>query len=112
MNVHLCINAETNTLHTQADSTMTVISVPSQPDPHYGRLNPHFCFKVTKSETIIIRMKQHLKFSFLGYMLNHHQVINNKQKEHIFINILSYGNKRLFHNILKSIKRNMEIVET
>ena len=99
-------------MHTEADSTMTVIGVPSQPDPHYGTLNPHFCFKVTKSETIIIRMKQHVTFSFLGYMLNHRQVINNNANEHVFINIASYGNKRLFHNMLKSIRRNMGIIDT
>ena len=112
MNVHLCINAETNTLHTEADSTMTIIGVPSQPDPKYGTLNQHFCFAVTKSETIIIPMKQHLTFSFLGYMLNHRQIIENDQNDHVFINIASYGNKRLFHNMLKSIKRNMEIIKT
>ena len=99
-------------MHTEADSTMTVISVPFQPDPNYGMLNPQFYFEVTNTKTIVIKMKEYLTFSFLGYMLNHQQVINNNVNKNTFINIASYGNKRLFHNILKSIKRNLGIIKS
>ena len=112
MNVHVCINAQTKIMHTEADSTMTVIGVPFQPDPNYGMLNPQFYFNVTKTETIVINMKEYSTFSFLGYMLNHQQVMSNNPNKNIFINIASYGNKRLFHNILKSIKRNLGIIES
>ena len=54
-------------------------------------------------------MSENTVFLYSGYMMTHHQVLDkNKVKEAKFINLASYGNKRLYHNMLKSMKRELK----
>ena len=124
LNVHLCVNATTKEFHTKPDATMTIISVPPQChdtnstndnyashryNSKYGKSLPQFQFALTKNETLIIPLKQYTTIAYSGYMLNHRQICDHVGVKKDFINIASYGNKRLFHNVVKSCKRNIGI---
>lgn len=124
LNVHLCVNASTKEFHTEPDATMTIISVPPQYhdtnttagnyashryNSKYGQSLPQFQFALAKDETLIIPLKQYTAIAYSGYLLNHRQIYKHADEKSDFINIASYGNKRLFHNIVKSCKRNIGI---
>ena len=124
LNVHLCVNASTKEFHTKPDATMTIISVPPQChdtnttadnyashryNSKYGQSIPQFQFALAKDETLIIPLKQYTTIAYSGYLLNHRQIYKHAGEKTDFINIASYGNKRLFHNIIKSYKRNIGI---
>ena len=106
LNCHICINAMTNESHTEMDSSYTLINVPKQIDPNYRRLNTKFCFHINENTTIIIPMDERIVFLYSGYMLSHHQVLEKQYRPSTtFLNLASYGNKRLFHNMISSFRR-------
>ena len=114
LNMHLCINAETTIPHTEMDSSYTLISVPPQPDCNWQKKDTQFNFHVGPNEKIIIKMKPGICFMFSGYLLTHNQEILDKSKEEnqhcSFINYATYANKRLFDNMLKSFKRQHNLI--
>ena len=108
LNAHLCINAMTEDSHTEQDSSYTLISVPKQEDPNFMKLSPKFLFHLNDTNTVEIKMKEGIVMIYSGYALNHHQMLNKTQlKKNTFINLASYGNKRLFQNMLKSFERSI-----
>ena len=109
INTHLCVNAMTAESHTEMDTLYTIICVPKQIDRNYKRLETRFLFHLNDTNTLEIKMFAHMDLIYSGYMLNHHQIFNKDYlKDTKFINIASYGNKRLFHNMLSSFERMIE----
>ena len=107
INCHVCINAMTNDLHTEMDSSYTLICVPKQLDENYKRLETNFLFQINDEKTIRIPMNERMVFMYSGYMLSHHQVLEKNQSDTTFINLATYGNKRLFHNMMSSFRRDV-----
>ena len=116
INAHLCVNAETQIVHTEMDSSYTLITVPHQPDCNWQQKQTQFNFHIGCDERIIIRMTPGICFMFSGYLLSHNQEIPVKNKmaheQCILINYATYANKRLFDNMLKSFKRQHKLIDT
>ena len=113
LNAHICINAMTEDCHTEKDSSYTLISVPNQEDRYYQQLDPKFMFHINDNFTIQIKMVEGTVMIYSGYTLNHHQMLNkNNLSRNTFINLASYGNRRLFQNMLKSFERTTDISDT
>ena len=64
---------------------------------------------MNEENTIATEMKPNLSFIFSGTFLMHRQNGNNnkKQKESEFVNLSSYGNRKLFNHTRKSFYRNL-----
>ena len=106
LNSHLCINARTNIPHTECDSSYTVIGVPKQTDNNYKKLNPNFNFYINPNERIVVPMHDNICILFSGFMLTHNQSLESvDRKKGTFVNVATYGNKKLFDNMMKSFKR-------
>ena len=103
----VCINAQTSDFHIEKDCTYTLISIPRQ---EYFKSTTkkdafNFIFKLSKTEMVNIELVPSLSFIFSGLFLTHRQNKNteNNTSNDVFFNIASYGNKRLFHHLRKSI---------
>ena len=106
LNGHFCLNARTRDSHTECDSSYTVISVPPQSYDGHTKLNAEFNFDINENVSVIIPMFPKIAFSYSGYMLCHHQVLDSiDRKKGQFLNLATYGNKRLFDNMMKSFRR-------
>ena len=102
----VCVNAQTKLFHTELDSTYTIISVPKQNICYYNQTS--FEFKIKETEIISIPMTCGTSFAFSAHMLTHKQTANiSKGYDGTlpFINIASFGNKRLFTHLRKSLHR-------
>ena len=93
------VDASTKILHTERDTTYTIISVPKQ---EQNSLGIHFQFCLTKSTSLFLNMQSLTTFAYSAFFLTHRQ---NHDSGRNNINISSYGNQRLFFNARKSIKR-------
>lgn len=104
-------NFETKNRHTENDSSYTLIGVPKQQWIQEGENSPttfNFCIRgINDADPIRIPLKVGTSIIFHGGLIVHHQV-RNKQKN--LMNVSAYGNKRLFSNIRRSIRRNVGIV--
>ena len=104
---HISVNATTGLFHNEDDCTYTTISVPSQ-----KKINRHyqFLFQFSEGNTIGIDMTQNVSFVFSGKLLTHrqssYQTGLNSNESDVFLNVSSYGPKRLFSHIRKSFERN------
>ena len=84
MNYNLCLNAETEQPHTECDCSYTIIAVPNQ-------------------------MLIGTMFTYSGYLITHCQQIRYKDlNKKLFVNIVSYGSKRLFENMMESFQRYLD----
>ena len=105
----ICINAETKDYHVEKDCTYTLISIPKQLNLSQVDLSSkyQFYFKLTETEHIHIPLKAGISFFFSGTYLTHRQNKDTCQHttDNDFINIASYGNKRLFSHIRQSFKK-------
>ena len=100
LNDHFCINARTRDTHTECDSSYTIISVPPQEYTGYKSMNALFDFDINEHETMTIQMIPKVAFMYSGYMLCHYQLLDSiDPKVGTFLNMATYGNKRLFDNI-------------
>jgi len=93
------VDASTKILHTERDTTYTIISVPKQEKKTLGI---NFQLSLTKSASLFLNMQALTTFAYSAFFLTHRQ---NHDSGHNNINISSYGNQRLFFNARKSIKR-------
>jgi hypothetical protein len=105
----ICINAQTMDYHVEKDCTYTLITIPMQLNmakEDFSR-KYQFYFKLSNSQHIHIPLKSGISFFFSGTYLTHRQ--NKDEYEHTtandYINIASYGNKRLFSHIRQSFKK-------
>ena len=103
----ICVNAETKEYHVEHDCTYTLITVPNQNKPKESLVEYDFLFKLTGKQTINIPLKSGVTFMFSGLFLNHRQNKSkqNTTKDEAFFNIASYGNKRLFYHLRKTINK-------
>ena len=105
----ICINAQTNQFHNENDCTYTLISIPYQ--TYFSRPSKkdryHFIFKLSNTELIHLNFIPGVSFIFSGLFLTHRQNKNNNNtlSNDVFYNIASYGNKRLFNHLRKSINK-------
>ena len=107
----LCVDAQTQILHTENDCTYTMIVTPRQEnvDNDY-----EFIFQLNEFKSIGITMHNNTNFIFTGLFLTHKQVCNRKNKSNdtekkAFFNLASYGNARLFNHFKQSLIRNNNI---
>ncbi len=105
----ICINAQTSKFHNENDCTYTVITIPRQAYFNQGNQNNeyHFIFKLTNCDKVHLKLHPGMSFIFSGLFLTHRQskVQKENKSDSVFFNIGSYGNKRLFNHIRKSINR-------
>ena len=110
-NTHVCINASTQEFHTEKDTSYTLITVPAQDSKAQNVCcnTYHFLFKLNKNVIISLPLTPDLSFIFSGTYLSHQQEGNNctEKNTNPFVNLSSYGNKRLFTHIRKSFFRNL-----
>jgi hypothetical protein len=105
----ICINAETKSFHNEHDCTYTLIAIPDQDffntkskDEEYN-----FIFKLSPDNMVHIDLIAGISFIFSGHFLTHRQSKKccDESLNSVFYNIASYGNKRLFNHLRKSINR-------
>jgi hypothetical protein len=101
----ICINAETQTYHTEHDCTYTMITIPSQTHTKKSTIVYDFLFELTSKQSINIPLEAGVSFIFSGLFLKHRQ---NKSHgictaDNTFFNIASYGNKKLFYHLRKTM---------
>ena len=103
----ICVNAETQEYHTEHDCTYTLISIPNQSKSKESKMKYDFLFNLTDKQSINIHLKPGVSFMFSGLFLKHRQNKSNtiSNSDEPFFNIASYGNKRLFHHLRKTINR-------
>jgi hypothetical protein len=105
----ICINAQTLEYHVKKDCTYTLITIPEQVNRSEVDLSTkyQFYFKFSQSQHLHIPLKSGISFFFSGTYLTHRQ--NKDECQHTsdndFINIASYGNKRLYSHIKQSFKK-------
>ena len=106
LNGHFCVNARTCQAHTECDASYTIITIPPQTFDGHRILNPNFHFVINERFSILLPMVPNVSFLYSGFMLCHHQVLDTTDtKKGIFINLATYGNKRLFDNMVRSFRR-------
>ena len=103
----ICVNAETQEYHTEHDCTYTLISVPNQSKSKEETMRYDFLFDLTPKQVINIPLNAGVTFMFSGLFLKHRQNKSEEvsTKDNTFFNIASYGNKRLFYHIRKTLNR-------
>ena len=109
VNYNLCLNAQTEQRHTECDALYTVITVPNQLQKVVGKKKKNkgiFELNLNVTNTLIIPMNVGTSFVYSGFLLTHHQQIQNLNEDtHPLVNIVSYNSKRLFENMLQSFRR-------
>ena len=109
LNFNLCLNAQTDDVHTECDASYTVISVPKQipaPKDMYKKNKGRFELNINDACTFVIPMEIGTSFVYSGYLLSHRQQIHyGSENCDPFVNIVSYNSKRLFENMLQSFRR-------
>ena len=70
------------------------------------KIDCHFLFNVNGHRHIALPMSCKLTFICLGMLLTHRQSIDTVNRIGSFMNVTSYGNKRLFTHMRQSFKRN------
>ena len=112
VNYNLCLNAETEEVHTECDSSYTVICVPNQimnKNKNGSTNSGSFEFIINSKSTIVIPMTIGTIFTYSGFLLTHRQQIRNKSTiDKPFVNIVSYSSKRLFENMMESFRRYLD----
>ena len=104
----ICIDASTETAHTERDCTYTLISIPKQQNTFSRKVKrkSYFLFVLNNEQKVCISLTPQLSFFFSGMCLLHRQNHPSHENHSInFINIASYGNERLFNNIRASFNR-------
>ena len=98
----ICINAQTNELHSEPDVTYTTITVPKQ-----SKLQSKysFVFKINDNDSICLLMNYGVHFLFSGLFLVHRQKCEMKKDRELFFNFGSYGNNELFTHLRKTMER-------
>ena len=112
LSCHLCLNAQTNDLHTEPDASYTVISVSQRIKSltNAEKTNKaQFEFMLNGQEILIIPMHPGTIISYSGYMLTHRQQLVNFDPLALpFVNIVAYNSKRLFANLMESFHRDIK----
>ena len=103
----MCVNAETEEMHSEDDCSYTVITVPRQ-DAMKNKREYRFMFQLNNQECFAVRMNQPITFMFSGKFLLHKQscsLHHPKGSDDLFINFGTYANKKLFNHIRCSFAR-------
>ena len=103
----ICVNAETREYHVEHDCTYTLITIPNQSKTKDSLVDYDFLFKLSSKQSLNISLKSGVTFMFSGLFLRHRQ---NKSHESTktqepFFNMASYGNKRLFYHLRKTLNK-------
>jgi hypothetical protein len=103
----ICVNAETKDYHVEHDCTYTLISIPKQRKPKNSGVDYDFLFKLTDKQSLNIDLKAGVSIMFSGLFLKHRQNKSHEPPidEEPFFNMASYGNKRLFYHLRKTINK-------
>ena len=104
---YVYVNAVSRGVYIEKDVTYTVINVPTQ-QMGGSDIKYHFRFKLRKGYNVSIPLTYGVSITFLGKLLKHRQSCNvvESTDDKLFINFVSYGNKRLFSHIKKIFIRN------
>jgi len=112
LSCHLCLNAQTQELHTEHDASYTIIAVPnkiSSTSPNETSNRAKFEIMVNTNELLIIPMHPGTIICYSGYMLTHRQQIVDIDTLSLpFVNVVAYNSKRLFSNLMESFRRDIK----
>ena len=114
LNCHLCLDAQTEMIHTEPDASYKIISVPKNVNRNDEKnLRPNkgkFEFMLNNDEIVSLSLSLGTIIVYSGYMLTHRQqIIINNEKSPPFINLVAYNFKRLFSNLLESFRRDIDM---
>ena len=114
LNCHLCLDAQTQMMHTEPDASYTIISVPTNVNRNDEKnLRPNkgkFEFMLNNDEIVSLSLSSGTILVYSGYMLTHRQqIIINNETSPPFINLVAYNSKRLFSNLLESFRRDIDM---
>lgn len=107
----ICFNAFTGLYHQDDDSSYSMICVPNlnyKQSPVYSEMRGSYKFSfkwnpnIGDDSSISFLLEPGISIYFLGTSCSHRQEVI---KEGIFLNFSSYQNRRLFSNMLQSLKR-------
>ena len=98
----VCVNATTRDYHTEFDQGPTLIYVPAQKKTVRNQYK--FSFRINEKLEIQLKMIEHLSFIFSAALLTHRQECDGNE-DHIFFNLASFCNKKLFSHMKKSFDR-------
>ena len=98
----ITVNAQTLQSHNEMDCTYTLISVPNQ-----DKMNSEYDFflQFNDRNNLVIPYEVGTTLLFNGYYLIHRQRCTRGVINECFINMASYGNKRLFNHIQTTLGR-------
>ena len=106
LSCHLCLNAQTQELHTENDTSYTIIAVPNKicsTRSNETSNTAKFEIMVNTNELLIIPIHPGTIICYSGYMLTHRQrIIDIDTIPLTFVNVVVYNSKRLFSNLMES----------
>ena len=97
-----CVNAETQVCHTEKDVTYSIITVPCQ-EVNDSRYN--FLLRINPQCNLVTNLRQGTNLFYSAYYLGHWQRSMNMGGNHTFVNICSYGSRRLFSHLRCTLQR-------
>ena len=101
-NSSICVNAETQILHSEEDCTYTIIYAPRQK----GIMTTYeFNFNFNDRHNLSLSLNSGVSFMFSGLCLKHKQCKFNLHDNELFYNFSSYGNKRLLNHLKQTLDR-------
>lgn len=108
-NTMLYVDGRTEELHTEKDSTYTLITVPRQKFTMKRNIEhrPMFIFNFGPQNQVIFPLNQKICLIYNGRFVTHRQAYTQEceDSEDRFINISSYGNEKLFNHLRKTYSR-------
>ena len=94
-------------MHTEINSTYTMISIQKQANYVKKKAKYEFVFILTNKHNVSIRLTERILVIFSGKLLTHRQSSNlpYTMKDKLFINFASYGTQRFLTHIKNTFVR-------
>lgn len=107
---YVCKNAQTNDFHIEKDCSYTMIGVPISAQEINCAGKFQFQFQWNKNGgNINVKLQQGTVLYYSGFAIMHRQFSSldkcNDSCDYKFWNLSTYGNKRLYENVMKSFNR-------
>ena len=113
LSCHVCLNAQTEELHTEHDASYTIITVPNKiQSSNSNEKSNKAQFEIMGNSTkfLLIPMHPGTIICYSGYMLTHRQQILKIDMLSLpFVNVVAYNSKRLFSNLMESFQRDIKL---
>ena len=108
-NTHIFIDGCTEKFHAEKDCAYPCIHVPVQDFARNTTLNnkPSFLFQLNDTQRLLLPLSNPVSFMYNAQFISHRQAYypDSEVNTESFVNVSSYGNKKLFEHLRKSFQR-------